>query len=1666
MKKRLLGMLLTIVALCCLVPVGAQAAQRVTVSDPSTIWDWGNLIKDNTSNVGRIWTDKTVSTDEMEKDGITIKKAENADFLTALTALSSTSNLSSTATTPLDIALVLDMSSSMTQSMGETTKLEALKSAANSFVDTIAKQNESISDADSQHRVAVVSFNSTAVIQQSMTTCAGINATNIKSAISALKTSQGTHSDYGLQKAQEVLTSSKRKGAKQIVVFFTDGTPTTSRTFDSAIASAAVTAAKTMKDAGAIVYTIGVLDGADPSVDPADTSVSLENKFMHAVSSNYPNATYSTSGSEYTWSFGDRAQGSDGKDATFYKSATSAAELAQIFADISKEITEGAGYPTRTTDGAESTSGYITFDDQLGDYMQVSDLSTLVYNGKKYTSTSKTTVGNVDTYHFSGTVYSGAAKSELSDLVVTVTRSDKLAVGDKVQVKIPAALIPLRHFNIDLTNKKMSVDENKPVSVFYSSSLKPGVTTLMANPDAAMKAYIEANSDDDGNVKFYANKWSGDKNLGDTTSQFEPASTNSYYYFTENTPIYSDEACTKRATSIESDQNYYYKHEYYSCNGDNEPVLKADIRSFPGSKADAFEGAIGTDKDGAYFKAGTARLVYINQLYKAKDSNITSTAKDVLNPKWNSETSVKDATTVTPHLGNNGVLTITNVTYDTANAGLTKVLEGRDWLGSDSFTFNLTAKTEGAPLPKDANGNIVTSITVTKADADADGKADINFGTMTYTWDMVAGESDKTKTYEYEVSEVSGSIAGITYDDHKATITVTVKDDGLGNLTATASVSGETFKNFYRSSLDYTACGGLKVAKTLTGRDMTEDQFSICVKPKDSASADALGISEEGQTFSVPAAADGEQAVVDVLDGRTATFTQGDAGKTYSYEVYELGEAPAGYTYDAAKRTVTISVNDDPTKAALTVTTTVSGGPEGTKTYVYPAEDETESATVAFFNSYSASTDVEGGTAVHVSGTKTLAGRDLAAGEFSFGVRLANSEVDVLRASNKADGSIDFGTLSYTTKSLAELVQGGCATKGKTSDGKPMWTINYVAYENTDGLAERGITAKTASISFKVTVVDNGDGTLAATANLPSSGLAFANQYATGDPVSVSVSGIKLLAHDSSLTPNDITGKFNFTISSSDPAAPLPKVTTVTNDASGNVDFGEITFTLDDLNRALGTTGKDAADEPSIQAEDATEGEPAAEGAAAESDALAGEEASAQTGAEAGTDSAPAAEEVPEAEVMGESTAGDTSAKSSDAGSADAAADVTASTDIPLVATDANGGAIALADNGESSAVANVSYRPVAFTLAANELVPEDASEATVNTRSYTFVYTVTESGTVAGVTNDASTKTVAIKVTDDGEGHLTAELVGEKGKPAFAFTNSYDVTPVESSVTDQITITKKLTGRDLVAGEFTFELLEGATVVATGTNDADGTVTFSAVAYAKPGVHYYTVREVGAGTTAKGVTCDGTSYQVVTTVTDDGQGGLSVTHELAGNEAIVFNNTYAAAPTTLVIDASKTLSGVELKDGQFTFKLAGGGIELVAKNKADGTIAFPTITFDQVGTYTFEVYEVNDVQANVTYDSTHYTVTVEVTDDGEGNLVAQVTSENEGALTFANTYAEPTPEPAPSPKGGGSSSGEKGKSARTIPQTGDDTAFLMAILAAAGFLTLSAAAKLRQAHK
>lgn len=519
--------------------------------------DWAVILggeTPNTANIGRIWTDKTVSTDTITtSSGSVINRGDSA-FITALSALSSTSNVKSSSTTPLDIVLVLDASGSMDDSMDDGTKrIDALKSAANNFVNHIAEQNQGISDSSKQHQVSIVKFSgdkSAAVgndtyyrggykynysqVMKAMSPCT--DAAAFRNTINSINPAGSTRADYGLQLADS--QTSNREDAKKIVIFFTDGSPTSSSGFESEVASSAVSAAKAMKDKKATVYTVGIFSGADPSADPSGAS--NENKFMHAVSSNYPEAAYTQNSGfwgGWDWNLGTRPDGSD-----FYKSATNADELKKVFDDISSEIVKGSGYPTNATEGAEHTSGYITFDDALGAYMQVDSFKAIALNGQTFENPTKTTAGNVDTYTFDGTVAMGDKSVSLGNVVITVTKSTDLAVGDKVQVKVPAALIPLHSYNVDQKSMTMTVSDTKPINVVYTSSLKPGVESLLANPDDAMSEYLQANSQE-GKASFYSNDWKQGY-LGNTIANFEPSSDNIYYYFTSDTPIYTDEACT------------------------------------------------------------------------------------------------------------------------------------------------------------------------------------------------------------------------------------------------------------------------------------------------------------------------------------------------------------------------------------------------------------------------------------------------------------------------------------------------------------------------------------------------------------------------------------------------------------------------------------------------------------------------------------------------------------------------------------------------------------------------------------------------------------------------------------------------------------------------------------------------------------------------------------------------------------------------------------------------------------------------------------------------------------------------------------------------------------------------------------------------------------------
>ena len=883
---------------------------------------------------------------------------------------------------------------------------------------------------------------------------------------------------------------------------------------------------------------------------------------------------------------------------------------------------------------------------------------------------------------------------------------------------------------------------------------------------------------------------------------------------------------------------------------------------------------------------------------------------------------------------------------------LSKAIDGRDWTDSDKFSFTITAP-EGTPLPDPA------TVTVSKKDA-KDGIAAIKFGKIHYT---AAG------TYKYEIRENAGSAAGMTYDSHVATAEVTVTENGEGKLIANVTKKGNgRFTNTYHTELNYTAAGGLKLSKTLSGRPMTEGQFTFTVTPADEASAKALGLHEGANVYKSPATAEATVGLIDILAGHEVKFTQADAGKTFTYTVAEKNDGQPGYTYDDAARTVTIAIADDGA-GTLTATTTVTGNPDkGTLVTEYKTGAATvESAVIPFRNSYSATTDAPGGAAAQVVATKTLTGRPMADGEFWFGIAYAG-ETEAIQGTpaTNVNGQVSFGTLHYTTEMLADLVSAKRAIRTDT-DAKLAWTINYTAFELTNLLDGKGITATTPSFSFKVIVVDNGDGTLTATPNYGDAEPVFENVYGA-DAVDATLAGTKKLQAAESLTPADITGKFTFTVTADEAGAPMPEHTTVTNDAAGNVDFGKIHFTLDDLNRALGVT-TDVTDKVEADADDADEAE------------------------------------VDEAETD------------------EAATDADASADEP---------------NDESE------------------------SAAPTAPRSHTFTYTVTESGSAPGVTNDANAmRKVSYTVTDDGTGHLRVVRDGGDGA-AFTFTNTYSVTPTDSVVTDQVKTVKRLTGRDLAAGEFTLELLEDGVVVASGTNDANGTVALSPIRYEAPGTHTYMLREACPNALGlyKGVTYDGTTYTVVTTVSDNGDGTLTATHKLEGTtESAGFTNKYHAMPTQVSIGAIKVLEGRELKKDEFSFKLVGEDIESTVTNDADGKINFDKFEYDEPGTHAYTISEVKGDEVGMTYDKSVFTVTVNVVDDGEGNLKANVAftkgDKSVEGIVFNNTYKKPeTPVPTPDPGTPKTVTNIVKTVKGFLPTTGDQqaTALLMAfVIAMAG---------------
>lgn len=864
---------------------------------------------------------------------------------------------------------------------------------------------------------------------------------------------------------------------------------------------------------------------------------------------------------------------------------------------------------------------------------------------------------------------------------------------------------------------------------------------------------------------------------------------------------------------------------------------------------------------------------------------------------------------------------------DVSTAGLfTKTLKGRDWAEGDSFQFALAGE-DGAPMPEgSADGS--KTVSVTAAGTKAGDRVAFDFGPIRYTLDdikdaefaEVGGKRVRAKTFTYTAREVrpddGSAIAGVAYDGHVATMTVTVTDDGSGNLAATtpaiAEVSGGDFVNTYTTELDYSARAGVRLSKTLCGRAMEAGQFAFTVTA-DAETAAKLGLKTDKDAYAVAAADDGAADLVDLIGGTAGSdvkFTDADAGKTYSFTVTETKLGGEGYANDTAPRTVTIAPAYDAATGRLTVTTAVAkDGVEVARSEVSTADDAMAApapVTVAFQNSYEATGTLGGEGNVAINATKTLTGRAAAAGEFSFSVRDAQGNV-VATATNQASGDgeaagLAFSPIAYTTDALERMVADGIATRA--ADGS--WVIPYTVSEDGTDRLSAGVTATASSFDITVKVTDNGKGGLDVAVVYPEGSdgtLSFVNGYGTNE-ATVDLAGTKTLALGQAglgLTQADIAGKYTFKITPLD-GAPAPvdasgkTVTEATNDAAGNVELGHVTFRqpsdLDDVEIDGGglrtkTSAYRVSESGSVDGvvNDATATRTFTVKVVEDTNAgtLVAEVLPAE-----GTPEGKGAFEFtntygvnPTPSSVTDQIKVNKKLKGRDLAEGEF--------EFQLVEIAADGSE-SVAATGKNAADGTVALSPVTYTAPG------------------THGYELREiAGTAGGVTYDRAAYRVRTTVADAGNGTLTVrhELADAEGNPtggdSVTFTNGYEAAPV----TLKLGAAKVLKGAELKAGQFSFELKgRDGKVMSTAKNAADGSVTFDALTFKQAGTYTFTVGEVDDGQAH--VTYDKAVHKIVVTVSDEVADGTrtgylsaKVSYEGDANLPPVFTNSYTEEPGT-----------------------------------------------------------------------------------------------------------------------------------------------------------------------
>ena len=478
-----------------------------------------------------------------------------------------------------------------------------------------------------------------------------------------------------------------------------------------------------------------------------------------------------------------------------YFSANSADQVMEVFENIVSDITMSTPQvPTNVKPDAIDQSGYITYTDEIGDYMEIKDVKNLIFSGTNFANPTKTTSGNTTTYTFSGEIDSPVyGKQNANDIVITVTSNTDSSTGKMTQtlkVKIPASAIPLRVNTVELDSsgnvKSHTTNNAYPTRLCYTVGVQDGVKNADGTVDLSKidDAYKQANTGTDG-LYFYSNKYTGDikwedqKTAGNAYVEFTPAKNNPYFYVQESIPLYTDETCntpvTQQPTSDDGN-TYYYRVQYYSG---NQSVT--EIRSVTGIK-----GATELINGQYCVKAGEMNAPLVDTKYAEKTTNNTATAQLYYYAHMNGENAQI-------HLGNNGRLAV-----KTASLAVEKDIEVPEGIDAgqfvnQKFSFTVTlSDTDDKPVSRtfttrhvfdDGNGSEASV---------ENGRTSLNFANGIATFELKPGE----KLY------IDGLVNGWSYtvsetDDPDDGFDQTTPADGDASGTLEDATTTVSFVNTY-----------------------------------------------------------------------------------------------------------------------------------------------------------------------------------------------------------------------------------------------------------------------------------------------------------------------------------------------------------------------------------------------------------------------------------------------------------------------------------------------------------------------------------------------------------------------------------------------------------------------------------------------------------------------------------------------------------------------------------------------------------------------------------------------------------------------------------------------------------------------------------------------------